>query len=85
MRVLITAAFAAAMAANTAFAATCVDQATTRRLAGDDRTRFVSKCEASGSGRMDRDECASEAKQKGLTGADKKGYIKQCVTDGIKK
>jgi hypothetical protein len=84
MRNLIIAAIATLFVANTAFAASCEEQAAEKKLAGAAKNSFVKKCEktpapAAGSS------CADKAAEKKLAGAAKNSFVKKCEKDAAAK
>lgn len=87
MRILMPLAFAALFAANSAFAATCAEQATEKKLAGAAKTSFMKKCEgdAKPGGMAHHNnphaKCADAAAEKKLAGAAKGSFMKKCEAD----
>ncbi len=83
MRNLIVAAIAALFVANSAFAASCADQATEKKLAGAAKSSFMKKCEK-GAAAPAAPSCESKAVDKNgkaLHGAAKAASIKKCEAD----
>ncbi len=66
------------LAAGSASAATCSDQATDKKLAGAALKSFMGKCE-----RDAKTQCDATAQEKKLTGAAKTSFTKKCVTDAV--
>jgi len=59
-----------------AFAATCAEQATEKKLAGTAKNSFIGKCEKDA-----KAACESTAVEKKLNGAAKTSFITKCVGD----
>lgn len=76
MRNLIVVAIASLFVANTAFAASCTDQAAEKKLAGAAKSSFMKKCEADSSS-----VCDAKAAEKKLAGAAKAAFVKKCEKD----
>lgn len=62
--------------AATAFAASCRDAATDKKLAGAALTSFMAKCE-----RDAKASCDTSAQERKLAGAAKASFTKKCVSD----
>jgi psiF repeat-containing protein len=78
-RTIIGALLAAALVAAPTLAladATCVAQATDKKLAGAAKTSFMTKCEKDA-----KASCDSQAADKKLAGAAKSSFTKKCVSD----
>ncbi len=85
MRKLIVAALSALFVANTAFAASCADQAAEKKLAGAAKNSFMTKCEKDAAAAVPA-ASACEAKAvskdgKPLAGAAKAASIKKCEAE----
>ena len=79
MRFLLPIAIATLFAANSAFAATCVEKAAEKKLAGAAKDSFVKKCEADS--KPAAGSCESKAAEKKLAGAAKTSFMKKCEED----
>ncbi len=85
MRNLIVAAIATLFITNTAFAASCADQAGEKKLAGAAKNSFMKKCEKDAAAAAPS--CADKAVSKDgkpLAGAAKAASIKKCEADAKK-
>jgi hypothetical protein len=85
MRNLIVVAIASLFVANTAFAASCADQAAEKKLAGAAKNSFMTKCEkdtaAAAPAASSCEEKAIDKNGKPLAGAAKAASIKKCEAD----
>jgi uncharacterized protein YdbL (DUF1318 family) len=61
-----------------ASAATCTDQATSKKLAGAALKSFMTKCQKDA-----QTTCDASAQDKNLAGAAKTSFTKKCVTDAV--
>ena len=84
MRNQLIAAVAALFLANTAVAATCVEQATEKKLAGAAKNSFMKKCEADAKPADAHAACEAKAGEKKLAGAAKNSFMKKCEEDARK-
>ena len=80
MRILMPIALAALFATSTAFADTCTEQATEKKLAGAAKASFLKKCEAD-SKPAAHASCEATAAEKKLAGAAKTSFLKKCEAD----
>ena len=80
MRNLIVVAIALLFVANTAFAASCADQAAEKKLAGAAKNSFMTKCEKDTPAAAPS-ACDAKAAEKKLAGAAKNAFVKKCEKD----
>jgi uncharacterized protein YdbL (DUF1318 family) len=71
-------AIALSMLSASAFAASCKDQASEKKLVGAAMSSFMKKCQTDAKAQCDKD----AASQK-LAGAAKTSFTKKCVTDAV--
>ena len=71
--------------AGAANAATCAEQATTKKLAGAALASFSKKCEADAAKAATAATCTKEATEKKLAGAAKASFTNKCVKDAAVK
>jgi hypothetical protein len=82
MRNLIVIAITSLFVANTAFAASCADQAAEKKLAGAAKNSFMTKCEKDTPAAAPAPSaCDAKAAEKKLAGAAKAAFIKKCEKD----
>lgn len=70
--------------ASQVFAASCEEQATSKKLAGAAKTSFVSKCEKDLKASGAKEACEAQAKDKKLAGAAKNSFVSKCEKDAAK-
>jgi hypothetical protein len=66
------------LAAGSAYAGSCKNDATTKKLAGAAMTSFMKKCETDAAAACDK-----SAAEKKLAGAAKTSFTKKCVSDAV--
>jgi hypothetical protein len=76
--VVATVAFGSLYVVGPTFAASCKEEAATKKLAGAALKSFLGKCE-----RDAQSACDTKAGAKKLAGAAKTSFTKKCVTDSI--
>jgi len=81
MRNLIVVSIAVLFVTNTAFAASCADQATERKLAGAAKNSFMTRCEKDAAVAQVPTVCEAKATEKKLAGAARNSFIKKCESD----
>ena len=79
MRLLLPIVLTTLFAANSAFAATCAEQSTEKKLAGAAKASFMKKCEEDA--KPAAASCDSKAAEKKLAGAAKTSFMKKCEED----
>lgn len=86
MRTILIVASAALFLANNAFAASCTEQATEKKLAGAAKESFMKKCEAGvqAAAVAARSGCEASAAEKKLAGAARDSFMKKCEADAKK-
>ena len=77
MRTIILAA-ALSLATSGAFAATCKEDTTAKKLAGAAATSHMKKCESDAKAK-----CEADSTAKKLAGAAKTSHMKKCVADAV--
>jgi hypothetical protein len=78
MRLLLIATLLITSSIAPAFAGSCSDTATDKKLAGAAKTSFMKKCETD-----TRASCDAAATDKKIYGAAKTSFVKKCIADGI--
>ncbi len=82
MRNLIVVTIASLFIANTAFAASCADQAAEKKLAGAAKNSFMTKCEKDTPAATPAvSACDARAAEKKLAGAAKNAFVTKCEKD----
>jgi hypothetical protein len=71
-------AAALVLVSGSAFAATCKEEAGTKKLAGAALNSFMKKCESDA-----KSTCDASAKDKKLAGAAMTSFTKKCVSDAV--
>lgn len=78
MRTIIFAAALALATSGSAFAATCKEDTTAKKLAGAAATSHMKKCESDAKAK-----CEADSAAKKLAGAAKTSHMKKCVGDAV--
>ena len=71
-------AFAFCLVTTGAYAGTCTEDATAKKLAGAAKTSFMTKCETDA-----KASCEKQAAEKKVYGAAKASFEKKCITDAV--
>jgi hypothetical protein len=84
MKAAIAIAILALVASNSAFAtnASCVAQATEKKLGGAAKDSFMQKCQKDAKMEMTK-QCDAQAKEKALKGAAMTSFVNKCVKDMV--
>ena len=78
MKMIVAAALVLSLSATTAFASSCKESATDKKLAGAALTSFMTKCEKDAQA-----SCDANAQDKKLAGAAKTSFTTKCVKDAV--
>ena len=70
--------FAFCLATSSAYAATCTEEAASKKLAGAAKTSFMTKCETDA-----KASCEKQSAEKKVYGAAKASFEKKCITDAV--
>jgi hypothetical protein len=78
MRMIVVATALVFAATGSAHAASCKEEATSKKLAGAALASFMKKCESDANAK-----CEADSNTKKLAGAARTSHMKKCVTDAV--